>query len=122
MHEMKNRAFDQSLLQSYRSLHFTLEFSVKTDNSVEEIYSNLHYLLLLACNTSVKILGLVICFYCICSGLHLVLTSVVSFSCIMGALRNPSAPIPHDSLQYYIATCTTCGQLLGWMRKRYINW
>ena len=83
---------------SLKQIYFTLEFSVKTDNSVEEIYSNLHYLLLLACNTSVKILGLVICFYCICSGLHLVLTSVVSFSCIMGALRNPSAPIPHDSL------------------------
>ena len=27
-----------------------------------------------------------------------VLVSVVSFCCIMGALRNPSAPIPHDSL------------------------
>ena len=29
-----------------------------------------------------------------------VLVSVVSFCCIMGALRNPSAPIPHDSLQH----------------------
>ena len=33
-----------------------------------------------------------------CSVVYLVMTSVVSFSCIMGALRNPSAPIPHDSL------------------------
>ena len=33
-----------------------------------------------------------------CSVVYLVLTSVVSFSCIMGALRNPSAPIPHNSL------------------------
>ena len=29
---------------------------------------------------------------------YLVVASVGSFSCIMGALRNPSAPIPHDSL------------------------
>jgi hypothetical protein len=87
---------------SLKQIYFTLEFSVKTDNSVEEIYSNLHYLLLLACNTSVKILGLVICFYCICSGLHLVLTSVVSFSCIMGALRNPSAPTIHYTLPRFI--------------------
>ena len=33
-----------------------------------------------------------------------VLISVVSFCCIMGALRNPSAPIPHDSLQCEIRT------------------
>ena len=31
-------------------------------------------------------------------GFSSVLVSVVSFCCIMGALRNPSAPIPHDSL------------------------
>jgi hypothetical protein len=30
--------------------------------------------------------------------LNLVLTSVVSLWCIMGAFRNSSAPIPHDSL------------------------
>ena len=34
----------------------------------------------------------------LCSGLNLVLASVVSLWCIMGAFRNSSAPIPHDSL------------------------
>ena len=34
-----------------------------------------------------------------------VLVSVVSFCCIMGALRNPSAPIPHDSLHRYGKIC-----------------
>ena len=29
---------------------------------------------------------------------YLVVSSVGTFSCIIGALRNPSAPIPHDSL------------------------
>ena len=34
-------------------------------------------------------------YWCVSSS---VLVSVVSLCCIMGALRNPSAPIPHDSL------------------------
>jgi hypothetical protein len=34
-----------------------------------------------------------------------VLVSVVSFCCIMGALRNPSAPIPHDSLRIFRGNC-----------------
>ena len=67
-------------------------------------YSNLYYLLLLAllCNSkSVPSLSYIYVLYVLgsvqfCGISHYQAWSV--FSCIMGALRNPSAPIPHDSL------------------------
>ena len=51
------------------------------------------------------------------SMVYLVVSSVGTFSCIMGALRNPSASIPHDSLHVYRSSlychipsdlCTLC--------------
>ena len=63
-------------------------------------YSNLYYLLLLAllCNSKSVYSLSYIYIRLVCLVFSSVLVSVVSFSCIMGALRNPSAPIPHDSL------------------------
>ena len=61
-------------------------------------YSNFYYLLSLACALTNSLLYLLCLISLLGSVVYRVLVSVVSFACIMGALRNPSAPIPHDSL------------------------
>jgi hypothetical protein len=58
----------------------------------------LYYLLLLAFAGNSLVFYSRLYIRLVCFGFSSVLVSVVSFSCIMAALRNPSAPIPYDSL------------------------
>ena len=59
-----------------------------------------------ACTSQVSLLAYlrIILLGLLSSVVYRVLVSVVSFCCIMGALRNPSAPIPHDSLHHFQMT------------------
>ena len=79
-----------------------LYWAFETDKNktyIIQYYSNQHLLVTIgyitAGNTLVFLSGSI---RLLSSMVGRVLVSVVSFCCIMGALRNPSAPIPHDSL------------------------